>query len=61
MGLDDKIDHKAEDFEGKAKEGVGRVTGDEELEAEGRADQASSSVKQAGDKVKDAAKKIVGK
>jgi uncharacterized protein YjbJ (UPF0337 family) len=61
MGLDDKIDHKAEDLGGKAKEGIGRATGDEELEAEGRTDQASSEVKQAGDKVKDAAKKIVGK
>lgn len=61
MGLDDKIDHKAEDLGGKTKEGVGKATGDEQLEAEGRTDQASSEVKQAGDKVKDAAKKIVGK
>ena len=61
MGLDDKIDNKAENVGGKAKEGVGRATGDERLEAEGRGDQASSEVKQAGEKVKDAAKKIVGK
>ena len=54
MGLDDKIDNKAEEFGGKAKEGVGCATGDESLEAEGRGDQASSNVKQAGEKLKDA-------
>ena len=32
---------------------VGRATGDEQLEAEGHADQASGNVKQAGEKVKD--------
>ncbi len=53
MATDDKIDNKAEEFKGKAKEGVGRATGDEELEAEGHGDQASSNLKQAGEKVKD--------
>jgi uncharacterized protein YjbJ (UPF0337 family) len=53
MGLDDKIDNKAEEAAGKVKEGVGKATDDEDLEAEGHADQASSNVKQAGEKVKD--------
>jgi len=35
MGLDDKISNKKEDLEGKAKEAVGKTTGDDELEAEG--------------------------
>jgi uncharacterized protein YjbJ (UPF0337 family) len=61
MGLDDKFDNKAEELKGKTKEGAGRATGDESLEAEGRADQASGSVKQAGEKVKDAAKSVFGK
>jgi uncharacterized protein YjbJ (UPF0337 family) len=56
MGTDDKIDNKAEEFGGKAKEGLGRATGDEELEAEGKGDQAKSNLKQAGEKVKDAFK-----
>ena len=56
MGLDDKIDNKVEDFGGKAKEGVGRATGDEELEAQGQGDQAKSDLKQAGEKIKDAFK-----
>lgn len=56
MGADDKIDNKAEELGGKVKEGVGRATDDEKLEAEGRADQSSSKLKQAGEKVKDAFK-----
>ena len=54
MGLDDKIAHAAEEAKGKVKEGAGRATGDERLEAEGQADQASANVKQAGDKARDA-------
>jgi uncharacterized protein YjbJ (UPF0337 family) len=56
MGLDDKIENKAEELAGKVKKGVGKATGDEDLEAEGRLDQAKSNVKQAGEKIKDAFK-----
>jgi uncharacterized protein YjbJ (UPF0337 family) len=56
MGTDDKIDNKAEELGGKAKEGVGRATGDEELQAQGEFDQTESNVKQAGEKIKDAFK-----
>ena len=56
MGLDDKIDNKSEELRGKVKEGVGRATDDEDLEAQGRADQAGADLKQAGEKVKDAFK-----
>lgn len=56
MGLDDKIKNKVEDLSGKAKEGAGKATDDEKLEAEGKGDQASSDIKQAGEKVKDAFK-----
>jgi uncharacterized protein YjbJ (UPF0337 family) len=54
MGADDKIENKAEELRGKVKEGVGEATDDEELEAQGRADQAKADIKQAGEKVKDA-------
>jgi uncharacterized protein YjbJ (UPF0337 family) len=54
MGLDDKIDNKTEELAGKAKEGVGKATGDDELEIQGKADQLKSNLKQAGEKVKDA-------
>jgi uncharacterized protein YjbJ (UPF0337 family) len=54
MGVGDKIEHGAEEVKGKVKEGVGKATDDERLEAEGKSDQASANVKQAGDKLGDA-------
>jgi uncharacterized protein YjbJ (UPF0337 family) len=56
VATDDKLRNQGQDLKGKAKETVGRATDDEELEAAGRADQAKSSLKQAGEKVKDAIK-----
>ena len=56
MGNDDKVENKAEELKGKVKEGVGDATDNEQLQAEGRADQASGNLKQAGEKVKDAFK-----
>ncbi len=52
----DKMKHKGEELGGKAKEGAGKLTDNEQLEAEGRADQTSANLKQAGDDVKDAFK-----
>jgi uncharacterized protein YjbJ (UPF0337 family) len=54
MSTNDKISNKIEDAEGKAKEGLGRATGDHSTEAEGRTDQTKADLKQAGEKVKDA-------
>ena len=56
MGYDDKVDNKSEEMGGKVKESVGKATDDERLEAEGKADQTSANIKQAGEKVKDAFK-----
>ena len=56
MGVDDKAKSKAQEVKGQAKEGLGRATDDQELEAEGEGDQAKSDLKQAGEKVKDAFK-----
>jgi len=60
MGLDDKISNTGEKAAGKIKEAAGKATGDRDLEAEGRGDQASANVKQAGEKIKDAAKDVLG-
>jgi uncharacterized protein YjbJ (UPF0337 family) len=57
MGTHDKVSNKIEDVAGKAKEAVGKVTGDHSKENEGKTDQAKSSLKDAGEKVKDAFKK----
>jgi uncharacterized protein YjbJ (UPF0337 family) len=54
MSATDKMKNAIEDVEGKAKEALGRVTGDRSTEAEGRTDQAKSDLKDAGEKVKDA-------
>jgi uncharacterized protein YjbJ (UPF0337 family) len=53
MGNDDKIDAKADELMGKAKEAAGRVTDDEQLETEGEGDQAKGNLKQAAEKAKD--------
>ncbi len=57
MSATDKAKNKIEDLGGKAKEAVGKATGDRSTENEGRGDQAKSSFKDAGEKVKDAFKK----
>jgi uncharacterized protein YjbJ (UPF0337 family) len=56
MGAHDKVSNKIDDIAGKAKEAVGRATGDDDTRAEGKLDQAKSSLKDAGEKVKDAFK-----
>jgi uncharacterized protein YjbJ (UPF0337 family) len=50
----DKARNKLEQVRGKVKESIGRATNDPELEAQGRADQRASHLKDAGEKVKDA-------
>jgi uncharacterized protein YjbJ (UPF0337 family) len=57
MGAHDKVSNKIDDIAGKAKEGLGKATGDDSTEAEGKLDQAKSSVKDAAEHVKDAFKK----
>ncbi len=57
MSATDKAKNKVEDLAGKAKEAVGNLTGDASTRDEGRADQAKSSLKDAGEKVKDAFRK----
>jgi uncharacterized protein YjbJ (UPF0337 family) len=52
----DKARNKAEELGGRAKEAMGKVTGDRSKENEGKADKAKSNLKAAGEKVKDAFK-----
>ncbi|MEV5707741.1 CsbD family protein [Actinoallomurus sp. NPDC052274] len=53
MSAQDKAANTGDKIKGKAKETVGKVTGNEEMEAEGKADQVKGDAKQAGEKVKD--------
>ena len=57
MGAEDKARNKIDNLGGKAKEGLGKVTGDKDTENEGKVDQAKSNLKDAGEKIKDAFKK----
>jgi uncharacterized protein YjbJ (UPF0337 family) len=54
MSAADKAKNAAEKIAGQAKETTGKVTDNERLEAEGRADQVKADAKQAGEKAKDA-------
>jgi uncharacterized protein YjbJ (UPF0337 family) len=56
MSATDKAKNKVDEVGGKAKEALGRATGDRSTENEGRGDQAKSNLKDAGEKVKDAFK-----
>jgi len=56
MSGSDKASNKIDDLGGKAKEAAGKITGDDDTRNEGKLDQAKSSLKDAGEKVKDAFK-----
>ena len=56
MGLQDKVNNAAEEAKGKTKQAVGDATDDEQLQAEGQAEESKANLKQAGEKVKDAFK-----
>lgn len=56
MSGTDKAKHALDDASGKAKEALGRATGDKGTETEGKAQQSAADIRKAGDKVKDAFK-----
>jgi uncharacterized protein YjbJ (UPF0337 family) len=53
MTTTDKAKNTAQQVKGKVEEAAGKVTGNDHLRAEGKADQKEASLKQAGEKVKD--------
>ena len=56
MSLADKAKNAVEYAAGKAKEAIGKATGDEQVEAEGKTDQSKADLKAAAEKAKDAFK-----
>jgi uncharacterized protein YjbJ (UPF0337 family) len=54
MSSENKAANAAEKMKGMAKEATGKVTGNERLRAEGKADQVKGDAKQALEKAKDA-------
>ena len=57
MATEDKAANKVTELKGKTKKNTGKAIGNEQMEAEGRVDEAKGNLKQAGEKVKDAFKK----
>lgn len=59
------FDEATQDLGGKAKEAFGEATDNNSLEAEGKADQAKSDIKEkagdAADAIKDKANEVIGK
>ncbi|MET9378252.1 CsbD family protein [Streptomyces sp. NPDC003035] len=53
MSGEQKMKAKGEQAKGKLKEAAGRATGDEALEAEGRAEQVKGDARTAKEKAKD--------
>jgi uncharacterized protein YjbJ (UPF0337 family) len=56
MSTTDKVKNKLQTGKGHIKSAAGKATNDRSLEAEGKRDEASGNLKQAGEKVKDALK-----
>jgi uncharacterized protein YjbJ (UPF0337 family) len=56
VGFEDKAKNKIDEIGGKVKEAIGKVTGDESTENEGKSDQVKANLKDAAEKVKDAFK-----
>ena len=58
MAMDDKVNYTVINHLGAAKEGAGKLTGNDELKREGQYDQAQAKVQEAGERVKYAAADI---
>lgn len=56
MGAGDKFENNVDKAAGAAKEKLGKATGNESQQAEGRAQQSQADLKKAGESVKDAFK-----
>jgi uncharacterized protein YjbJ (UPF0337 family) len=59
MSIEDRAKATAKNVEGKVQEGVGKVTGNPEDEAAGKAKQAESKVRHSVENVKDDVKKAI--
>jgi uncharacterized protein YjbJ (UPF0337 family) len=59
MSIEDRAKATAKNLEGKAQEALGKVTGDPEDEAAGKAKQAEAKARHAGEDVKEGVKKAL--
>ncbi|WOD38899.1 CsbD family protein [Nodosilinea sp. E11] len=59
MSIEDRAKATAKDVEGKVQEGAGKVTGDREAQAKGKAKQAESDVRHGVEDAKDNVKRAI--
>ncbi|MFQ4136822.1 CsbD family protein [Nodosilinea sp. PGN35] len=59
MSIEDRAKATAKDLEGKVQEGAGKVTGDREAQAKGKAKQAESDVRHGVEDAKDNVKRAI--
>ncbi|MBW4484326.1 MAG: CsbD family protein [Tildeniella torsiva UHER 1998/13D] len=59
MSIEDRAKATAKDVEGKLQEGVGKVTGDREAQAKGKAKQAEADVRHGVEDAKDGVKRAI--
>jgi uncharacterized protein YjbJ (UPF0337 family) len=59
MSTEDRAKATAKNVEGKLQEAAGKVTGNPETEAKGKAKQAESKVRHSVENVKDTAKDVI--
>ena len=59
MSIEDRAKAVGKNIEGKAQEALGNITGDPEDKAEGKAKQAESQVRHAGEDLKDKVKDAI--
>jgi uncharacterized protein YjbJ (UPF0337 family) len=57
----DRVEGSAKNMGGKVKEGLGNLTGDSKLKAEGKGDQAEGKIQNAVSGIKDAVKDVFKK
>ena len=57
MRAEDKTADKVKEIRGRIKKALGQAVGNPRLEGEGRAEQAEGSLRQAGEKIRDAFRK----
>jgi len=61
MADKDRMQGSAEQAKGAIKEGAGKLTGDQKMQAEGKADKAAGKVQNAAGSAKDAARDALRK
>ena len=58
MGAKDKAKNKVQEIKGAGKEKVGKATDNRDLQAKGAKDKTAGKLKNAGEEVKDAGRKV---